>query len=96
MMRRPDLVSKVSKPENLQWQQRRRFQVSRNEGSVCVRDMEANLSSHDEEISGLENIGTWGLELEEKGLELEEKAMATDDKIQVSRNEGSVLGTRRL
>jgi hypothetical protein len=29
-------------------------------------------------------------------LELEEKAMATDDKIQVSRNEGSVLGTRRL
>jgi hypothetical protein len=65
------LVSKVSEPENLQWQQRRRFQVSRNEGSVCVRDMEANLSSHDEEISGLE---TWG-------LELEEKAMATDDKI---------------
>jgi hypothetical protein len=51
--------------------------------------MEANLSSHDEEISGLKNIGTWG-------LELEEKAMATDDKIQVSRNEGSVLGTRRL
>jgi hypothetical protein len=29
-------------------------------------------------------------------LELEEKAMATDDKIQVSRNEGSVLRTRRL
>jgi hypothetical protein len=29
-------------------------------------------------------------------LELEEKTMATDDKIQVSRNEGSVLGTRRL
>ncbi len=83
------MVSKVSKPENLQWQQRRRFQVSRNEGSVCVRDMEANLSSHDEEISHLENIGTWG-------LELEEKAMATDDKIQVSRNEGFVLGTRRL
>ncbi len=83
------MVSKVSEPENLQWQQRRRFQVSRNEGSVCVRDMEANLSSHDEEISSLENIGTWG-------LELEEKAMATDDKIQVSRNEGSVLGTRRL
>jgi hypothetical protein len=83
------LVSKVSKPENLQWQQRRRFQVSRNEGSVCVRDMEANLSSHDEEISDLENIETWG-------LELKEKAMATDDKIQVSRNEASVLGTRRL
>jgi len=51
--------------------------------------MEANLSSHDEEISGLENIETLG-------LELEEKAMATYDKIQVSRNEGSVLGTRRL
>jgi hypothetical protein len=50
------LVSKVSGPENLQWQQRRRFQVSRNEGFVCVRDMEANLSSHDKEISGLENI----------------------------------------
>jgi hypothetical protein len=83
------LVSKVSELENLQWQQRRRFQVSRNEGSVCVRDMEANLSSHDEEILGLENIETWG-------LEVEEKAMATDDKIQVSRNEGSVLGTRRL
>jgi hypothetical protein len=85
------LVSKVSKPENLQWQQRRRFQVLRNEGSVCVRDMEANLSSHDEEISGLENMGTWG-------LELEEKAMAIDDKIQVSRNEGCVcvLGTQRL
>jgi hypothetical protein len=80
---------KVSKPENLQWQQRRRFQVSRNEGYVCVRDMEANLSSHDEEISGLENIETWG-------LELEEKAMATNDKIQVSKNEGSMLGTRRL
>ncbi len=46
------------------------------------------LSSDDEEISGLENIETWG-------LELEEKAMATDDKIQVSRNEGSVLGTWR-
>jgi hypothetical protein len=29
-------------------------------------------------------------------LELEEKAMAIDDKIQVSKNEGSVLGTRRL
>jgi hypothetical protein len=29
-------------------------------------------------------------------LKLEEKAMATNDKIQVSRNEGSVLGTRRL
>jgi hypothetical protein len=51
--------------------------------------MEANLSSHDEEISGLENIGTWGLELEEKAMEI-------DDKIQVSKNEGSVLGTRRL
>jgi len=36
--------------------------------------MEANLSSHDEEISSLENIETMG-------LELEEKAMATDDKI---------------
>jgi hypothetical protein len=83
------LVSKVSKPENLQCQQRRRFQVSRNEGSICVRDVEANLSSHDEEISGFENIETWG-------LELEEKTMATDDKIQVSRNEGFVLGTRRL
>jgi hypothetical protein len=83
------LVSKVSEPENLQWQQRRRFQVSRNEGFVYVRDMESNLSSHDEEISSLENIGTWG-------LELEEKEMATYDKIQVSRNEGSVLGTRRL
>jgi hypothetical protein len=83
------LVSKVSELENLQWQQRRIFQVSRNEGSICVRDMEANLSSHDEEISGLKNIETWG-------LELEEKAMATDDKIQVSRNEGSVLRTRRL
>jgi hypothetical protein len=69
-----DLVSKVLEPENLQWQQRRRFQVSRNEGFVCVRDMEANLSSHDEEILGLENIRTWG-------LELEEKAMATYDKI---------------
>jgi hypothetical protein len=52
------LVSKVSEPENLQWQQRRRFQVSRNEGFVCVRDMEANLLSHDEEISGLETIET--------------------------------------
>ncbi len=83
------MVSKVSEPENLQGQQRRKFQVSRNEGSVCVRDMEANLSSYDEEILGLENIRTWG-------LELEEKAMATDDKIQVSRNEGSVLGTWRL
>ncbi len=83
------MVSKVSKPENLQWQQRRRFQVSRNERSVYVRDMEANLSSHDEEISSLKNIGTWG-------LELEEKTMATDDKIQVSKNEGSVLGTRTL
>jgi hypothetical protein len=83
------LVSKVLELENLQWQQRRRFQVSRNEGFVCVRDMEANLSSHDEEISGLKNIGTWG-------LELENKAMATDDKIQVSRNEGFVLRTRRL
>jgi hypothetical protein len=83
------LVSKVSELENLQWQQRRIFQVSRNEGYICVRDMEANLSSHDEEISGLKNIETWG-------LELEEKAMATDDKIQVSRNEGSVLRTRRL
>ncbi len=82
------MVSKVSEPEKLQWQQRRRFQVSRNEVSVCIRDMEANLSSDDEKISGLENIGTWG-------LKLEEKAMATDDKIQVSRNEGSVLGTRR-
>jgi hypothetical protein len=51
--------------------------------------MEANLSSHDEEISSLKNIETWG-------LELEEKAMATFDKIQVSRNEGSVLGTQRL
>jgi hypothetical protein len=58
-------------------------------GLSVLRDMEANLSSHDKEISGLENIETWG-------LELEEKAMATDDKIQVSRNEGSVLGTRRL
>jgi hypothetical protein len=76
-------------PENLQWQQRRKFQVSKNEGSVCVRDMEANLSSHDKEISGLKNIETWG-------LKLEEKAMATDDKIQVSRYEGSMLGTRRL
>jgi len=74
--------------KKMQWQQRRRFQVSRNEGSVCVRDMETNLSSDDEEISGLEKIGTWG-------LELEEKAMATEDKIQVSRNEGSVLGTWR-
>ncbi len=83
------MVSKVSKLENLQWQQRRRFQVSRNEWSVCVKDMEANLSSHDKEISGLKNIGTWG-------LELEEKTMATNDKIQVSRNEGSVLGTRTL
>jgi hypothetical protein len=83
------LVSKVSEPENLQWQQKRRFQVLINEGFVYVKDMEANLLSHDEEISGLKNIGTWG-------LELEEKAMATDDKIQVSRNEGSVLGTRRL
>ncbi len=83
------MVSKVSKPENLQWHQRRRFQVSRNERSICVSDMEANLLSHDEEISGLENIETWG-------LEREEKAMATDDKIQVSRNEGSVLGTQRL
>ncbi len=83
------MVSKVLELENLQWQQRRRFQVSRNEGFVCVRDMEANLSSHDEEISGLKNIGTWG-------LELENKAMATDDKIQVSRNEGFVLRTRRL
>jgi hypothetical protein len=43
----------------------------------------------EEEISSLENIGTWG-------LELEEKTMATHDKIQVSINEGSMLGTRRL
>jgi hypothetical protein len=57
-------------------------------GLSVFRDMETNLSSDDEEISGLENIGTWG-------LELQEKAMTTDDKIQVSRNEGSVLGTRR-
>ncbi len=82
MMRRPGFgLSNVSKPEKLQWQQRRRFQVSRNEGSVCVRDMETNLSSDDKEISGLENIGTWGLELEEKG-------MATEDKIQVSKKRG--------
>ncbi len=54
MMRRPGFgLSNVSEPEKLQWQQRRRFQVSRNEGSVCVRDMETNLSSDDEEISGL-------------------------------------------
>jgi hypothetical protein len=52
------LVSKVLELENLQWQQRRRFQVSRNEGSICVRDMEANLLSHDKEISGFENIET--------------------------------------
>jgi len=88
MMRRPGFgLSNVSKPEKLQWQQRRRFQVSRNEGSVCVTDMETNLSF--EEISGLENIGTWGLELEEKG-------MATEEKIQVSKKEGSALGTWRL
>jgi hypothetical protein len=42
--------------------ERRIFQVSRNEASVCLgtwRQGSTYLSSDDEDILGLENIGTW-------------------------------------
>jgi len=59
-------VSKISGPgcgtRKSDGSSRRIFQVSRNEGSVFSgtwRQGSTYLSSDDEDISGLENIGTW-------------------------------------